>query len=264
MSVRGWNARLSGVELKIDRAEKHLAALDEALEWFNKDVANELVTEKDADSGWYFLKTLDVPSPPDDLGILIGDCLHNARSALDHLAWQLVNFPTSQGPDPEPAEDRIEFPIFLCERKYRDVWRNKIGGIDPKGLTVLENLQPWAIPDEEKRPTHPLWLLYELSNWDKHRVLHTTANQLRHSGFLNPELLKEAETLPPGELKSNTPLARVCMKDGGEPNMKMGFYLALDVAFDQGLASGLPVSKTMELICKTVEHVVTRLEPFVT
>ena len=45
--------------------------------------------------------------------------------------------------------------------------------------------------------------------------------------------------------------------------MEMGFYLALDIAFDQGLAIGLPVSKTMELICKTVEHVVGRLEPFI-
>src|SRR5437667_11229671 len=50
---------------------------------------------------------------------------------------------------------------------------NRIRGIDPKAQAIIEGLQPYQTGAAWRR--HPLWLLTELSNLDKHRLLHVTS-----------------------------------------------------------------------------------------
>jgi hypothetical protein len=50
---------------------------------------------------------------PGTWSIIIGEMVHNLRSALDHLVWQLVILETSE----QPVGDRTQFPIFESEEK---------------------------------------------------------------------------------------------------------------------------------------------------
>jgi hypothetical protein len=75
-------------ELKLRRAAEHLAVLDEQIDdWM--DGAHRYVAELDSQSGKKHV-IVKVLNPPVALRLLIGGCLHNLRSALDNLAYELA------------------------------------------------------------------------------------------------------------------------------------------------------------------------------
>ena len=49
-----------------------------------------IVAESDPNTGDQVFKFRVRAPIPVDLSLVIGDAVHNLRSALDHLAWQLV------------------------------------------------------------------------------------------------------------------------------------------------------------------------------
>ena len=76
-------------ELKLRRAAEHLAVLDEQIDdWM--DGAHRYVAELDPQSGKKHVVVKVLNPPPVTLRPLIGDCLHNLRSALDNLAYELA------------------------------------------------------------------------------------------------------------------------------------------------------------------------------
>jgi hypothetical protein len=76
-------------ELKLCRAAEHLAMLDEQIEdWM--DGAYRYVAELDSQSGKKHVVVKVLNPPPVALRLLIGDCLHNLRSALDNPAYELA------------------------------------------------------------------------------------------------------------------------------------------------------------------------------
>lgn len=93
--------------------------------------------------------------------------MQNLRSALDHLANELV---VAEGNTPG---SRTAFPLFedrLLEQNGKTAERNLwvSGGIDLRALALIEEAQPYHRVED---PTaHPLWVLRELSNVDKHRL----------------------------------------------------------------------------------------------
>jgi len=105
--------------LKLDRAYEHSKALeDEATGWI-KAKPYGIVDEPDPETtpDWVSarhhhrrFRVTRVDPVPDRFSILIGDCVHNLRSALDHLALALARRHT-----PSMTADEIrgsEFPIF--------------------------------------------------------------------------------------------------------------------------------------------------------
>src|SRR5581483_11758011 len=92
------------------------------------------------------------------------DILHNIRSALDHLAYDLAAAHT--GSLTAEMDTGSEFPIFLDEPKSCDPWKRRIGGIAPEAQSIIRELQPYR---PRAFPVHGLEALYHLSNIDKHR-----------------------------------------------------------------------------------------------
>ena len=82
-------ADLSGVDVKLRRAEAHLAAIRGEMEHYIHVVLKDRVLhelEDDAtESGWSLLNWTDVPPIDPMLGAVLGDFAHNVRSALDQL-----------------------------------------------------------------------------------------------------------------------------------------------------------------------------------
>jgi hypothetical protein len=81
---------LSGVRVKIDRAKKHLADLDAAIRAFESRKPHTYVMEVDAQSGYEIYRFREHEAIPIEWGAIVGDCIHNARSAFDLLANDLV------------------------------------------------------------------------------------------------------------------------------------------------------------------------------
>jgi hypothetical protein len=111
------------------------------------------------ESSEYVFKIDEAPEIPPHFGLVTGDVLHNLRSALDHLAWQLV----AHGAEPHPRNLRqIQFPIYDSVEAYRDNLDKRLPGVGVVQRTFIESRQPYA------RESGWLGLLGNFSNEDKH------------------------------------------------------------------------------------------------
>ncbi len=182
---------LEGVDLKLDRAKERFDTLCKSITKFVADEDSySLALDKDGD-GRGALRVSEVKRPPPDWGLLIGECVHQYRSALDHLIFQLV-LSNSHGYLPARVVRRSEFPIFNSGPKFGGKRNRK--GMPPPGRgwakiqdtpvdawAIIEALQPYH---RRKNPkTRALWQLQELSNVDKHRLLHVTYWSFRAPSF---------------------------------------------------------------------------------
>jgi hypothetical protein len=229
-------SRLDGVTLKIERAKCHYYSVQEFVEDFTKEAFQGVLRrEFDSQSGEHRVELVEVKHPGDALGILIGDLLHNARSALDHLAFQLVHHPTVDPGVPKAKDCDIAFPICDSPKAFKSAVK-KIQGAAPDALTAIERLQPYCVrQDAPERVT--LSLLRELNDWDKHRLLHTAENYVAEIGFAHSGRLESSEVHPPGVLEKGAELASWKVRPGLDPKVDVGFYIASGVTFDQGPAS---------------------------
>jgi hypothetical protein len=92
---------LTSVVLKWTRANEHLKAVGGSIKTYTKANPCTVVSQIEPDTGEKFWREEGEPlAPLQLLNPFIGDTLYNYRSALDHLAWQLVleavNTPTEK------------------------------------------------------------------------------------------------------------------------------------------------------------------------
>ena len=157
---------LAGVQLKLERAERHLAEIEAVAERVTEGYRTAVVTER-VDERRYVCRLEGAPTLPPEFTTVVGDCLHNQRSALDHLAWQLV---LRDGGVPDRR--RTQFPILLKEPSEGV---KVAGGVSEGTVERLVELQPftWAKrgTSQESAELSPLAVLRRLNNVDKHRGL---------------------------------------------------------------------------------------------
>lgn len=169
--------------LKLRRALSHLEYLQNwAANWTAEQECN-VEAKPDPKRGGNVVVTAYAAQPPaDPLAVVIGECLHNMRSALDLLAYELA-LDYSKALSKEIA-DKSEFPVIPDKDSKGNggkggvIWTSKapvkIQGIDPKAQAEIKALQPYhaGTPGFLK---HPLWVLHELDRVNKHRLLHAVA-----------------------------------------------------------------------------------------
>ena len=196
-----------GSTVKFTRACEHLEAIKTIVETWSKETTYKTIAEPDPErSGLVncerYLARITGPEFP-DISALLGDCLHNFRSVLDHMIWfaSVVN----KG-EPPPGPKRISFPAWDC----RDTYKAKgLHAVAPEVKAYVETLQPYHAGDDAR--SHPLWVVSELDNVDKHRQLHI----VQHVA-LKPEVSFTStsdgpwvETMEAGPVEDGTILARL-------------------------------------------------------
>jgi hypothetical protein len=188
----------------------------------------------DADAEEWVVSFRVLAEPPSEWGVLVGDVVHNLRSALDHLAWQLVLLNNA-----EPGR-RTQFPIFSDGAAYRAQGEAvQAAGMSDADKALIEEFQPFRQPEAEERP-HELSVLQHLSNVDKHRVVHTTLVQTAGSQFRihGLEDVTGIRHIAPqfGPLTDGAELVRIgIVVEGPNPRLTIDADLRLDVAFaDEG------------------------------
>ena len=106
--------------------------------------------------------------PPRYLGLILGELVHNLRSSLDQLAWQLAISHVGEARLNEPEVGRmINFPITSSLENFRG--HRAIPFFDPATLELMDKHQPYR--NAETHLVNPLAIIHAWSNEDKHRTL---------------------------------------------------------------------------------------------
>jgi hypothetical protein len=157
---------LDGVRDKLRRAKAHQDNLHKMIDPISELDPHPFKGEVRGDGREHLYRWHNPPILDRDAELVLGDCVHNLRSALDHLAYQLVVL------NGKPTSGRPAFPIFdhppRERRKCR--WRDvpfSVPGISDKANKIIEAVQPY------KGGNIGRWLtvLRDLDNIDKHRHL---------------------------------------------------------------------------------------------
>ena len=176
---RRLDERLAGIDLKLDRAEQHLADIQErGLAWVSKQESWEFSSQVNEGERRYVISMRLAKPMPSVLPVMVDEVVHHLRSSLDHLASYLVEWSGGQ-------VGRASWPITTShfqwqrevERRERrwQVWRKKGGGplagATPAVRAFVEREQPYN--RSEKAGDDPLFDLNELWNAEKHRILNS-------------------------------------------------------------------------------------------
>jgi hypothetical protein len=185
--------RLEGVDAKIVRASEHLVALeDEIVAYLSPGVARfaSNVNRKTRTLRFDFELVVEPPLP---LSVIVGDVVHNARSALDHLWAALIR-----------STDK-SFPIFHDIDEWNDAKPKALRRVPTGAHTLIDSLQPCSGTDDGKL----IGFLNVLSNRDKHKILNLTAAYAKESRLAiwskaNPSHRFEQDIGRFGAFKPNT------------------------------------------------------------
>lgn len=122
----------------------------------------------DPQPGVFHFVARDVPTTdPYRWGVYFGDMLYNLRGALDHLAFALA------GKDsPNRGEDRdTQFIIARDAVAFKSAAGARLKYLSRRHRAMIEAEQPY-IKQPADVAIHPLTVLDQLSNIDKHRIIH--------------------------------------------------------------------------------------------
>jgi hypothetical protein len=189
-------------------------------------------------------------------GALIGECLFDFRSALDHLAYDLA-VAYSGFPLQPQVEERSEFPIFHKRRPQKRELDDRIGAVHPDARRLIETMQPYGRKDRAA-----LKYLDALHNFDKHRTLHLVVTQSTGVSAYG-ELLGLMDFINFGPLKDRDKLAQMPLKDAVQNDQDPHF--SFGVAFPKsGPGAKAPdVAQTLRWIGDHIEGgVIKPLLPF--
>jgi hypothetical protein len=183
-------------------------------------------------------------TPPLGISIAIGDCIYNLRSALDHLAYQLVlinppNQPTSQ----------TAFPISDSPEYWDRSWKSKTKGMRNDAIALIKSCQP-CFETHFYRGKWASWL-ENLCNVDKHRHLHITLAATSGGLFSQAVPYGARWHVHEGPIEDNTVMATL-----EQPNADVDFGFVGDVAFvNPGPASDEAVYPTLIALGVLVESI---------
>jgi hypothetical protein len=246
---------LFSCRVKIDRAHQHLRDLKLAIEAFSGRNPNPIMTDEDSEPA---IK-IDIFSVreniPTDFSAYIGDIAHNAVSALDSLAFALVQH---GGVEPLPLTEEVMrdtyFPISwkpsFPGRKFTDFFRR----IGPSAEKMIHYLEPY-----KGGRANDLFRLWRLNNIDKHRAVVPVAAdllgvQFRLPGEIEPLPPREAARKPRFPLKHGDELSRRAFH---EPEYNANAHFMFQIAFGEGqIFEGDPVIETLEEMIQLVESVI--------
>jgi hypothetical protein len=163
--------RLILVRIKLERAKKHLCDLEAELrDWRGKYSAIVIRGEDPKVPLGLSQMSYDpftrVPLLPANAIAAAGDVIHNLRSALDHLAYQLAMVGT---PGIDPGRE-VGFPVAKDLASYEHVKVKKVQRMKPEVVKAIDALKPY------KGGNDALWRIHELDNIDKHRTHFTVAH----------------------------------------------------------------------------------------
>jgi hypothetical protein len=145
--------------LKIERAEHHINDLHRRmLEFIDEKDAYSVYAEQDPEASGDSINVVATKAIPKDFPLIIGDAIHNLRTALDFTMHDIVFTPT-------------EYTRFPIRDTANDVKAAVNGGLKQNAAEhvlnfIVDVVQPYKGGDGDA-----IWCLHELDIEDKHRLI---------------------------------------------------------------------------------------------
>jgi hypothetical protein len=242
----------SGCWAKLDHGRRHVTDLDVAVRSFFEapDNCPPLVSSFDEESRLHVFRVGPIrPQLADiqvDAALRVGDAVHDLRSALDHLVWQL-SLTGTDGAEPSRRR-RVQFPIRSSSEGYEHARSTALSDVSREAQDVIESYQPYhgaaGRPDNYSGPyVHQLTLLRQLSNADKHRLLTTVLSLSSGAQFFIASDLLEPVELTYFGFTLTTTLAPV--QTDNEYRLEEGAAFARAKLRGPRLPDGTPVGRSM-------------------
>ncbi len=154
---------LRGVRTKIDRAKVHIAEFEKLEESYVKNDSYRIVEKIDPTSGnKLFLITMG-GNPSPEISAVVGDAIHNLRSALDHLACALIRL---RNPRHLCIGNAIQFPIGKNVGDFKSKLRTYTDKAGTQTTGVFNAIKPYP-----RGKGKTLFRNHALDIKDKHRLL---------------------------------------------------------------------------------------------
>jgi hypothetical protein len=218
---------LGGARTKLDRAQHQLHVLGDTLAAFAEDEPYQLATRVAPGASedlvdYVYVVTNLTPTRP-EFAAVIGEILHNFRSALDYFVYAAAtrhSFST-------------QFPIFHRATDWPAKSPPMMRNVPERYVRIVEESQPYHLPDPSE---HTLSKLNYLSNTDKHRLLNTTATALADAA---PTFLPEHDVaavhdvvMNVGVLEEGGEIVRLVIEPSGpDPAVRMAGEFRLAITF---------------------------------
>lgn len=199
MSTPAPSARSSSLKLK--RADAQIREVGENAQLvLNSEIT---ITKRDnPDSGereWFASCDTELIEA---LGLMVGDSIHNMRSALDHIYCQLV---IANG---QEVTTQTYFPIRKSKEAYENSRVAILKEIGAGALRVLDEIAPYPGGNDD------LWRLHDLDIRDKHKLLVPVASYV-HGHWSNTSLRDYTK------LTADAPYTDGTMKIYGQPKERV-------------------------------------------
>jgi hypothetical protein len=150
---------LAGPRLKLARAKRHLIDFKETVAAFRQSEPHEVTVEQNANTGENVYRIRVKACLPAELSVIVGDVVHNLRSALDQLVCGLVRANRKQ------VRTGNGFPISGSVKGFDKACTGRLKNVSGKADRFIRRLRPY------KGGNEAFWLLSELDNLDKHNSI---------------------------------------------------------------------------------------------
>ena len=258
---------LDGARLKVIRAQEHLDCLKAEVWMYLHQQPDELRSQPQRSPQHTWLRPTHVlppivPSePPPRLSAIIGDCVTNARAALDYIMWELAEryFDPALDIRRNPDDKRLSaFPIFSSKTDKRVKVRfNSLAKrkVPPPAITQLKRVQPYNARHK------PLLSLRDFVNRDKHATLLLTIGEVgdmtvEFSAWHLSDIVREPEkiTIPRNLTTEKQPPF--------QSDMPMKGKAVIYVTWKDVSMPREPVDLTLEKIIKCVADIIPGFDSF--
>ena len=255
-------------DLKLDWAYKHLERAEAAIERYlspgNK--AYEVTPDKEGEPAKLAFWLTLLKEPPDCISLMAGDCIHNARTSLDHIVYAISS---KRKPNPGDTSFPIQSEPADWDRRIQGSTLAKGSGkyqvrlLPCRARTIIKNQQPWKGLDQLHPERGRLKALRGMDIADKHKKLNLAVAYLDATGYgaFSEEFLPWHDTMNRGPLQLNTPI--LALRFDPIPKMQMHPKPKLAVTFSEGGTGDEPVVGKLSELLGCVERILTELRRFV-
>jgi hypothetical protein len=250
-------ASATGARAKAERAEKHFDELVTVVQRFRDSEPYEIVPKIEAATGHRVGYAREkTPFPATCVSLIVGDVLHNLRSALDLLYCDLVR---ANG---KTVKKEDAFPICGSPKKFKSLLPQIRRRVADPAAKAIEELKPY------KGGNEAYWRLHQLDITDKHRLLLTAVLSVHEidqtvGAITTPEGMRQAAfriSIKPSELIRVYDGAEI-VREVSEPYEDMRFRM--EVSLDEpGIVQGEAIGPFLEQLPGLVTGTIDVLEPF--
>lgn len=221
-----------GHEPKLRRAREHLDTLKAETDAWLRSKPYRLSDDVDVQTGEKLLMAELTEPVPTRFSAIVGDFVHNMRSALDNLVYDLADAHTGVGNLTQRQIKDLAFPMWNKPPKA-DEERARIGPLKPEARAFIKEAQPHTRGDESS--AYLPWILHDLSVKDKHRFPHLGVLHPERISFFKPGtsgfIVAESTW---GTLEGRAEIARYSSSDGNHAVVDMNNPPTFFVGFGEG------------------------------